>query len=271
MKFIFEEHAEILLNPWSWELAYPYAGSGASSYMEGRFLRWYSGNRHSHPCMDVLISLCGKAYYGVEDGGVIIRPGSVMAFAPSIPHQVGYPPFYPDAEHLWLFIVREHCLVHFSKTSKGVSRFSFVRELPLGGEASCGPGHEFSRLRLMNTLSSLIMGLSAAVRRDGESMGTDEFHRKIASIVRKHIEETAGRGVSLESLSRITGYSRFHLAKVFKRATGSTIWECIDSERSKKYRRLLASGMRKKEIADELGFSCPAAFSHWLRKCSSGG
>ena len=77
-----------------------------------------------------------------------------------------------------------------------------------------------------------------------------------------------GRGVTLDMLARISGYSKFHFLRLFQRCTGQTVHTYIDHCRRQRVEAMLQQGCAKKEIAAALGFSCPAAFSRWLKVSS---
>ncbi|MBA3686750.1 MAG: helix-turn-helix transcriptional regulator [Planctomycetes bacterium] len=80
-----------------------------------------------------------------------------------------------------------------------------------------------------------------------------------------HIDHCSGRGVSIEHLARIAGYSPFHFTRVFRKRTGRTVHQYVDECRRRAYRDLRAQSFPHRAIAERLGFSCASAFSRWLR------
>lgn len=275
-KGVSPEGLEILIDPWRWDLAYPYPGrDGEEGHSEMRFLAWLRSNRHQDSFPEMMIALSGKGYFGTDNdaSGTLAHPGSVFIFPPKASHQVGYPPFYPVAEHLWFNVLRDHCTAHLVRVQNKTYRCVFSTFFPippslLADLTERDANQDFHRLRMMTAASAvvyhfIIQGVSFEQRGGG---ARDEFHREMVSIARRHIADTAGKGVSLDSLARLTGYSKFHLLRLFKRFTGSTVLECVNDARLRKCREMADAGNPRKEIAEELGFSCPAAFSHWLRK-----
>lgn len=100
-----------------------------------------------------------------------------------------------------------------------------------------------------------------------EGKGTDpqSLQHDVVSIAVTQVEATAGKGISIDRLARITGYSPFHFARNFKQHKGMTVHQFVDACRRRRVRTLLDEGYTKKAIGEELGFSCPPAFSRWYR------
>jgi AraC-like DNA-binding protein len=93
----------------------------------------------------------------------------------------------------------------------------------------------------------------------------EELHREVITRVREHIRDTVEHDHTLESVARLAGYSSFYFARLFRKTTGESIHEYIDSCRLAKTRELEESGLSQKQIASQLGFSSPTAFYIWRR------
>jgi AraC-like DNA-binding protein len=123
------------------------------------------------------------------------------------------------------------------------------------------------KMKLKSLLSLLFLEL---IEQDliGEKSDYDsaEHQMKIIQMIRQHIAETSGRGLTVDKLARIAGYSKFHFLRFFKKHTGQKIHECINAARLIKIEEMLKRGCLQKEISWELGFSCPSAFSNWYRQ-----
>jgi AraC-like DNA-binding protein len=93
---------------------------------------------------------------------------------------------------------------------------------------------------------------------------------EIIATVRAHLEETAGRGDTVESLARLAGYSKYHFLRLFKQHTGHTIHAYVDICRHAKMSTLEDQGLTRRRIAEELGFSSASAFLRWRRLRAGG-
>jgi AraC-like DNA-binding protein len=85
-------------------------------------------------------------------------------------------------------------------------------------------------------------------------------------IAKRMLDEAHGCGLDLAALARATGYSKYHFHRLFRAQTGQTVHQYADERRRQRAEELLAAGLAHKEIAFELGFSSPSAFSRWLHQ-----
>jgi len=93
----------------------------------------------------------------------------------------------------------------------------------------------------------------------------EEFRDNIIKVVEQHIRQTSGCGVTLDGLARLSGYSKFHLERLFKEHTGYSVHKYINLCRTAKFRHMKAEGHSMKEISLALGFTCQSSFSRWLK------
>ncbi len=87
----------------------------------------------------------------------------------------------------------------------------------------------------------------------------------LAETISNYITQANGRNCSLEQLEKVTGFNRFYLAHVFRQSSGKSIGTMINERRVQFAAEAYHRGMPQKNIAVELGFSSPAAFSKWQR------
>lgn len=92
------------------------------------------------------------------------------------------------------------------------------------------------------------------------------IQNNIIDLVQSRIENSHGRNCSLDQLAEYSGYSKFRLAHLFKEKTGKTVGCYIDEVRINYLLFGHIGGKKHKEVAYELGFKSPSAFSTWLRK-----
>jgi len=278
-KRFFQSRHQQALQPQAWRFVSSLFPSEVASRGNRRRQEWLTDNQESHAHLEVLLALGGEGWYGLRGKTYRMVPGTVMFFDSHEVHQAGYPPFVGEQEHLWLSIVPGHCSARILRVggedsdlsssatalcrqeAAGVSldRWSF------GYAGRDGVSRELRRDRLCATIAGIIVALRIADSAPAPVEDLQVSQQRIIDAVRTHIRETAGKGASLEDLARIAGYSKFHFHRLFRQHCGETVQEYIDKCRRSRVREHLAEGLSKKAIASELGFSCPAAFSRWLR------
>ncbi|MDD3927146.1 MAG: helix-turn-helix transcriptional regulator [bacterium] len=241
---------------------------------------WAAEHSDSHSHMEVLVPLCGETLYGFNGEAYPCRPGIVMIFNPLEAHDSYYPGWSPDADHLWFHFSQDSILFRILYIREGM-----IQKLIPGGrldipstlatylrqglmqqpdDPAC-PSPAMFRLRVEAIISILLFEVIQAGYRDEMHIDKDEFHRQIITTIERHIQETAGSGISLSSLARMSGYSPFHFERIFKQHTGHSVHRYIDECRINRVKEMLAEGRKMKQISDALGFSCPSAFSRWYK------
>ncbi len=260
----------ILLRPDTWRIVGADSGASGRRRTASKFADWLARNTHAHAALEFMVALRGRAPYALGDAIPDARPGTIFVFDSMVPHQSGYPPFYPDVEHLWLMVTGYSCTAHLIELRSGACRRTLSTHFmtpsifrdPAPSRADAG----LANLWRISQITSIAARLLDTLDSTGNREDSADFPAKMMAIARQHIAETAGKGISIDSLSKMTGYSKFHFLRLFKRHVGTTVWECVNDERVKKAHALFGEGRRAKEVSDALGFSCPAAFSRWRKK-----
>lgn len=242
-----------------------------------RHRRWMQRHQHAHPYAEVLIVLAGQTAYGMDNGIYPCRPGAVFVFEPGRAHDVEYPPWTSALRHLWIAFFQGQAMARLLavrakriRAERSQHCLLDLKDSPLwhqGTAATFDPDlpSPLVRLRLIAALANIVAALvEEGYRPAGEDRRRGVQKQKIDAICR-HIRDTGGAGASLDHLAHIAGYSKFHFLRLFRHHTGGTIHDFINQARRRKVESLLNRGMALKEIAAELGFSCPAAFSRWYR------
>lgn len=226
--------------------------------------------------------LAGIGFYGVGHDLIKFRPGNIFFFEADQAHQNGYPPFAPDCTHLWISLISHHAGARIITSRRGkmtipgeLKYFKSYAEIGVWPDR-CWPAEIPSDLppglyhaRLLSALSIVL----ADIIQTGFSRPHDNQHAAIIKqtmrAIQNHIWETGGRGASLDNLARIAGFSKYHFSRLFKKTTGQSVHSFVNTARINKCRELLQARAAKKQIAERLGFSCPAAFSRWFRQNAS--
>jgi AraC family transcriptional regulator len=91
-------------------------------------------------------------------------------------------------------------------------------------------------------------------------------HVELADAIRRWLGAHHARNASLETIARAHAVSVFHLARVFRRVTGTTIHAYRTQLRLRAALERLGDGADLSTIAHELGFSSHSHFSHAFRR-----
>ncbi len=261
---------EVLLHPERWTCVF---GADARELIrDERHARWLRENPHSHAHPEILLVVGGKGHHAHGDAICSYRPGSAFFFGPFDVHDAEPAPDLPDARQLWFALHGSRATARMIEVREGVWRRDWALVLPAAqdavsqwGRAPDAGSESLRRLRLRAVAQLLVATLLEVgddVARGGDSRA---FQQAVVSAICEHIEETAGRGDDLASLARLAGYSKYHFARLFKRETGMTVLEYIDTCRLTRTREMIAAGHTYAEIAEALGFSAPQSFSRWYQ------
>jgi AraC-like DNA-binding protein len=242
---------------------------------------WMMDNSHSHPHREFLMTLDGGGWQGFRGKVYPRHPGSIFFFDAFETHDFFAPVWTPDEDQLWISLLPQHiaiciysfrdgkidtrreCRHIFTSDELGLSESALLMLKPGTTTTSAG----LIRLHLTSFIGLLLSaiihtGYLVNINRDE----TEGLQRRTVQAIQHHIEATAGNGVSLDSLVQLTGYSKFHFMRLFKQHTGLSIHTYIDQCRHQRVLEMRDAGNSQKEISYSLGFSCPAAFCHWLHR-----
>jgi AraC-like DNA-binding protein/mannose-6-phosphate isomerase-like protein (cupin superfamily) len=274
----------VLQDPSAWQFVGTLLPSEVAPAADARHAAWSATHTHRHPYREVMVALTGTGVYAHTGRAYPCRPGSVFLFDTQEPHDMGYPEFSPPMDHLWITVAPDQYFArrHRAGTPRGSVPGSTTVLLPQTGAEGCLNAC-WSALRRASPLPlAIVRGrltgcLALLLARIAESQLAPSFQDRVSAqrdavdAVRRHLRQTAGSGDNLETLARLAGYSRFHFLRLFQRHTGQSLQGYIDTCRERRVAELTRQGRSKKDMAFELGFSCPSAFSRWLRNRSAAG
>ncbi len=265
----------LLQDPRRWRLASTLFAPETSPVDDRAHRHWRLRHTHAHAHREILIALDGEALYGHVPGIFRCAPGTVMYFDAGEAHDDGYPPTVEGIRHLWLMIASGWVAVNQLTSTQGrleaLMPMIGLGTAELGFDAAAALDRcrvearehpELARLDLLSVVQAIVARvIDAGWRHDAGESGTHQS-RAIAA-VRRHVSDTAGAGASLDALALLSGYSRFHLVRLFKRETGMGLGDWIDRCRLERIQQLQKAGKTLAEAAQALGFSSPSALSRW--------
>jgi AraC-like DNA-binding protein len=278
-RHFFEPKHLTALRPETWRIASFLFPAEVPTAEDSRLRRWCKANEDRHAHTEVLLALDGEGLYGLRDKLYLVKPGTLVLFDSFAPHQRDYPEFATVQDHLWFSVVPAHFTARILRIRPGTSsvQTSAVRVChqedagvsldpwAFGYGDIQGVSDQVRRTRILATVAGMVAAIQKTDTAPEDFESRRSFQARIMATIRDHIRDNAGNGASLDHLSRIAGYSKFHLHRLFREHYGETVQEFVDESRRRRVRQLLQQGAPKKQIADELGFSCPASFSRWLR------
>jgi len=274
-RFFTAAEIDLMHSPGRWRLVAPGIVSDLAPIADARHRRWGAAHAHEHAHQEVMLALDGSAPYGIGDEVYPCEPGTLLAFASNRAHDEGYPPGAPRLRHLWISVIGAQVVPRLLDAERGritsmgaccvltADQLGIATGRALDDAAQLAeraPGA--ARLRLLDLVASVCAHTVAAgwAAADDEAPGA-----RAVEAIRQHLLMTCGKGVGVDELARIAGYSTFHFLRLFKRHAGQTVHEFIDWCRVRRVEQLRRSGALDKDIAHELGFSCASAFSRWQR------
>jgi len=264
------DEVDLLLQPDRWAPIFDDAAEGAID--DPRHARWLRENPHAHAHPEILMVVGGGGYHAHGERIFSCRPGSAFFFAPFDTHDAEPAPHLPDVRQLWFALHGSRATARMIEVMSGSWRREWALVLPASQDAvgqwrrACEPAPEaVRRLRLLAVAQLLVVTLVEAG--DQVAQGSDQrgFQQAVVAAICDHIEETVGRDDDLGSLARLAGYSKYHFARLFKRETGMTVLEYIDTCRLTRAREMVTAGSTYAEIAEAVGFSSPQSFSRWYQ------
>ena len=244
--------------------------SAGSAVSPGEF----TPDRHAH--REILFALDGTCGFPIENKLIELRPGTAALLGEWDRHSYGYRACDSGLLHLWVHFngfTATGSILHISEHGEYHPDTHFVYPRALSAallerwkqlESIENPTPEMDHFYLKSLLNALLEETSLQY-----AAGVEHRNGRPANAVervRLHIERVNGRECSLDTLSRISGYGRFHLAHLFREYTGKTIGDWIDEVRIQYMETAMKHGLSGKEIAMNLGFSSPGAFWNWKKK-----
>lgn len=265
------EILNVLLHPERWTVIAAACPPEATPVEHPRHRLWQRTHTHDHPHQELMLTVRGNGLYGHRGAIYPCAPGTLFLFDAFEAHDLGCPPWTEPIDVLWVAVLPGQFVTRMTTLAAGNAELWRDGRRLLDAEALGGlrglttvAEPAVARLHLVGAMSLLI---AAILRRDDDAQAGEEGPQpeRIVRSVQRYLHETAGCGVTLDTLARISGYSKYHFLRLFQRYTGQTVHEYIDACRRERAETMRLRGCQQKEIAQALGFSCPSAYSRWAK------
>ena len=231
---------------------------------------------HDHELYEILFFLEGDAKFVREGKEYFLESGDIIIVRKQEMHRVYH---NSDARYqrIVLFVEPEFFNIHncpnyevqFLNSQLGIAnriKSDYVR--------SCGLYDAFKRLRRYSKNSTpedepivvaIIIEILYLINRVGQFSSSDEHDSQVVQVI-SYINNHYTEDIDLESLEKKFFTSRYHLCKIFRKATGLTIHDYIRRKRLSRVRELHQSGKSFSEAAMLSGFSDYSSFYRTYKK-----
>ena len=231
---------------------------------------------HDHELYEILFFLEGDAKFVIEGKEYFLESGDIIIVRKQEMHRVYH---NSDARYqrIVLFVEPEFFNIHncpnyevqFLNPQLGIAnriKSDYVR--------SCGLYDAFKRLRRYSKNSTpedepivvaIIIEILYLINRVGQFSSSDEHDSQVVQVI-SYINNHYTEDIDLESLEKKFFTSRYHLCKIFRKATGLTIHDYIRRKRLSRVRELRQSGKSISEAAMLSGFSDYSSFYRTYKK-----
>lgn len=277
-KLITENIVQRLLSPEEWKLVTTFLPQEAEPVPENEVPDLEAKKFDRHFRREILVPLEGEYVYGFNGKYYRCAPGTIFFIDSEIKHESFYTGSASGLIHLWLFVDSDKVFVNYITVNNGqieyVNRLNtFFRspspEMNLYSIWSSLQGGMpegsmfYHRRRLLLTLAWFFLRLIEY--NANPSSDLKEYQHEVIEAAKAHIRKNFKRGIRIDQMAAISGYSKFHFLRLFKEYSGITIYGYINICRENEVERLLESHHTLSEIADELGFSSLSSFSNWRK------
>jgi AraC-like DNA-binding protein len=241
---------------------------------------WLKNNKDCHPAKEILVVLEGKSFNSLNSTTYPALPGTIFLFNSYEEHDKKYSPATPYSIHLWIALLKDHAIAHIMHVKDGRVRNATKKTMIIDNMLICrlleqewdslivAPlNEEMKKGKMLALLYIFFLHMiEQDVKPKKDKPDGDGHQLRIIRAMQQHINSNYGRGMTVEGLAKIAGYSKFHFFRLFKKHTGLNVNDCINASRLNKTQEMMRDGFLQKQIASELGFSCPSAFSNWYSR-----
>ncbi len=242
---------------------------------------WSREYAHINASLEILLAVRGDDWFGMGGAMHRCRPGCLFLIDPGVAHDAFYPETASGLEHIWMRVLSDRVFVTWLAIEDGRyvrlhEPVAVLHQDRLGvltapfADGARDPKSAFDTIRLRLLVGMIASHLAEYVAAPDASAAAQvrmpgSIQSNVAAAIRRHIDDTAGRGATLESLSHFAGYSKFHLSRIFRDWSGCSIHQYIDKARRRKVESMKAAGATNSAIAETLGFSETSAYLRWRR------
>jgi AraC-like DNA-binding protein len=236
---------------------------------------------HAHDMCEILYFLSGSGTYMVEGSEYPIEPGSMMLMRPSETHKTQIQrdctyeriaihfspeivkPVDPEGKLITAF--KNRPLGQQNLYQRSSFRSGFVRECLYAMKSDKDDDYN-RRLSITTHLLPILSEIKiafAAIQNEMDTNPYQDISRELVNYINYNLMSAE---LSLDTLSQHFLISKCHLNRIFKKVTGSTVWDYILIKRMMIARQMIKSGKPASEVCQACGFKDYSAFYRLYKK-----
>lgn len=229
---------------------------------------------HTHEKYEILYFVSGKAKYHIEGSEYPLNSGDILIMRSNEAHYIEIHPSQPyerlaihfDTAILQSIDPNGVLLTPFRNRERGKDNLFTAADFQTENyliylHAITNTG-ENQRLQVFSNLIALLNELYNAAEHRNTNTAPESTAYKIVQYVNLHLSEE----LSIESICKQFYLSKPQLCRIFKRATGSTVWNYITVKRLFKAQRLIKRGASTAQAAAMSGFGDYTSFYRAYKK-----
>ncbi len=233
---------------------------------------------HAHEMMEIFCFISGNAQFLVEGNAYSLSAGDIMIMRPAETHMMQIQsdvPYERVAIHFSQAYIERICpgsserLRAFADRGIGEGNLyrpkdflsDHVKSCLLSMAKNCPLLNDPERYLFVNLLSVLeeidmSFDVKSTLSKPSEPLDSEELSRKLVDYINRNLYKE----LSVKQLSEIFFISTAQLNRIFKRSTGSSVWEYILVKRLLEARRRIKSGEPASKVCYLCGFGDYSAF-----------
>ncbi len=270
-KIFDRQTVELLLSPEKWQFI---TSRTQNSILEQEPVNSQEKELDSHPMREILMAVSGKYTYAYNYKYYDCPPGTIFLIDSNMSHENYYTSDAIGLFHIWIYSGLKKTVIRCTRINQkkfeifAWTATSVTSEIHLNrlwdeyndAETSFA---QFCCLQKMRMALGIIF---CRLLENPTYSNNQDYHQSIVDLTKDRIQKDFREGINIDQLARVAGYSRYHFVRIFKQYANCTVQEYIDSCRIDEMERLQQQNYSQKEIARELGFASPSAFSIWRSK-----
>lgn len=248
-------------------------GYSENSFTFSRSIDWKPSEHpytmHTHSRAEIYRFLRGKGVFHIEGSEYVMESGDILVMSPTEAHYielVGNEPYARVCIHLRVDMFR-------AMDPEGILLKPILDRKP--GEFNLYKSHEFSggsdrywqtmeaasgdrRLNIVTGMMALLnemYSIHISRKEDPGTTGDTVEHQII-----RYLNNNLAAEVSLDELCQKYFVSKSQLCRMFKKATGTTIWQYVTAKRLARARLMLRDGEKPTKVYSVCGFNDYSAF-----------
>ena len=231
---------------------------------------------HDHELYEILFFSEGDAKFVIEGKEYFLESGDMIIVRKHEMHRVYH---NSDARYqrIVLFVEPEFFNIHNCPNYEAQflnSQLGIANRIKSDYVRSCGLYDAFKRLRRYSknytpedkaVVEAIIIEILYLINRVGRFSSPDEHESQVVQVI-SYINNHYTEDIDLETLEKKFYTSRYHLCKIFRKATGLTIHDYIRRKRLTRVRELRQAGKNITDAAMLSGFSDYSSFYRTYKK-----